>query len=1349
MALGRVDVHPLPPFSPLTSPTTLSQRWSVWKKRFETYLAALNITDKSQKRALLLYQAGQETQEIFETFQDRGEPDDYDRAISKLDAYFSPKKNIDYEILQFRQAKQLTDETVDQFCLRLRKLAVSCEFHDAEKEIKAAVIQNCLSKRLRRVALREEQLSLEQLLAKARALETSEVQAAGIEESLASMRSSQDNSATINRTFSNRAKNGKPPSAARRTPHLCRQCGYSWPHKKSCPAQGKQCAKCGKNNHFAQVCRSRIAPRTRRSEKSNSATQVRHHTEVESTDNSSTDDEYLYTMAVKPAKKKESSKPPTAIIQINSVPVQMIIDSGASTNIIDETAYQQICKREKIAITKPTNKILAYGSEKPLPAMGQFRATLESKSNYTVATIHVIKGSHGSLLSYHTATELGLIELKVNQLKDKPPDIEQLAATYPNLFNGIGELKDFNLRLHIDHNVPPVAQPPRRIPFHLRKQVAKELKKLEQDGIIEDVKGPTPWISPLVIVPKPNGTVRLCVDMRRANQAIQRERHANPTVDDVIHSLNGATMFSKIDLKSGYHQIKLSEESRFITAFSTPKGVKQFTRLNFGTNSASEIFQHVISERLHGIPGVLNISDDILIYGKTPEEHHKSLNAVLQRLSQHGLTLNKDKCLLYQTKLAFFGFVFSSNGISADPQKVIAIKNASSPKSVKDVRTFLGMATYCAKFIQNFSDLTKPLRDLTKKNASFVWTAQHEAAFNKVKEALTSDTVMAYFDSQKQTELVTDASPWGLSAILSQKTPGKNDRRIVAYVSRSLSDVEKRYSQTEREALAIVWAIERLHIYLYGANFKLYTDCKPIELILGNRKSKPSARIERWNLRIQDYTFDVVFTKGIDNPSDFLSRHPTPSAEGKTENLADQYVNFISYHSVPKAMTLEQIKIATRQDVTLQKLVELIQNGNWYSINTPEFLETIDKTIDIADLKSFRNVKDELTVNSDSSIILRGSRIVIPRNLREQALNIAHEGHQGLIKTKQLLREKIWFPNIDKIAKQIIDKCLACQANSQPNPPEPVKMSSLPPGPWDTIHIDFCGPFPTGEYVLVAIDAYSKFPEVDIIHSTSAQATIPKLDRIFATHGIPRIIKTDNGPPFNSTEIAKFMEQNGIQHDRITPLWPQANSQAESFMKPITKAIKSAYCEQKNWKKEIYRFLLNYRSTPHCSTGYSPAELLFNRKINNKLPQQAPDLSNSRLHSQVVENDAKAKAVMKRNADTINCSKKSEISIGDVVLVKQQKRNKFSTRFSPTKYRVIARKGTMITAENSKGDTITRNISFFRKVTLSFDSNLNSSDDDDGYDGYDGIENQNIPEPRYPQRARTQTYRYGQNIYDR
>ena len=235
------------------------------------------------------------------------------------------------------------------------------------------------------------------------------------------------------------------------------------------------------------------------------------------------------------------------------------------------------------------------------------------------------------------------------------------------------------------------------------------------------------------------------------------------------------------------------------------------------------------------------MSDDVIVYGKSQAEHDSTLRAVFQRFSERGLTLNKDKCKFNQEKLTFFGFVCSSEGISPDPVKVDAIHDAPPPTTAKDVRSFLGLATYCSKFIRNFSDLTQPLRDLTKKHATFRWTSQHAKSFQAVKSALESSTVMAYFDQNKETELVTDASPTGLSAILSQKSAGQDDRKIVAYISRSLTDVEKKYSQTEREALAAVWAIERLNLYLYGAHFTLITDCKPVEMILNNPMSRPPA----------------------------------------------------------------------------------------------------------------------------------------------------------------------------------------------------------------------------------------------------------------------------------------------------------------------------------------------------------------------------------------------------------------------------------------------------------------------------------------------------------------------------
>ena len=275
--------------------------------------------------------------------------------------------------------------------------------------------------------------------------------------------------------------------------------------------------------------------------------------------------------------------------------------------------------------------------------------------------------------------------LKINMVKPEHPTHEQLLNEYAHIFDGIGTLKDFEVKLHIDESVPPVAQPPRRIPFHMRQKVSDALAKLERDGITEKVSNATPWISPLVVIPKKDGDVRLCVDMRMANRALQRERHPTPTVDDLIHTLNESTVFTNLDLRSGYHQLTLAEESRHITTFATHKGLRRYKKLNFGTNSASKIFQHVISEQIRDIPNAVNIGDDIIIFGKTQAEHDDALRAIFQRFSLVGLTLNKDKCEFGQSQLTFFGFVFSGDGISPDPAKVDAIHNCPPPSSVKDV----------------------------------------------------------------------------------------------------------------------------------------------------------------------------------------------------------------------------------------------------------------------------------------------------------------------------------------------------------------------------------------------------------------------------------------------------------------------------------------------------------------------------------------------------------------------------------------------------------------------------------------------------------------------------------------
>lgn len=292
--------------------------------------------------------------------------------------------------------------------------------------------------------------------------------------------------------------------------------------------------------------------------------------------------------------------------------------------------------------------------------------------------------------------------------------------------------------------------------------------------------------------------IRLCIDMRLPNTAVQRERHISPTVDDIVHDLNGATMFSKLDLNAGYHQLELAPESRYITTFSTHIGLRRYTRLIFGISSAAEVFQHAIQNVLHGIQGVRNFSDDIIVFGTTPAEHDRSLEEVFKRLHDHNLTINRDKCEFHKTSLEFYGYVFSKDGISADPKKIQAITHMSLPQNPSEVRSLLGLVNYSARFIPDFSSITQPLRELTKKEIEWSWKVEHTEALNQLmKDRLVSNPVMSYFHPERKTNVIMDASPVGLGAILAQTDKVENKTYIVAYASRALTPVEQRYSQTD------------------------------------------------------------------------------------------------------------------------------------------------------------------------------------------------------------------------------------------------------------------------------------------------------------------------------------------------------------------------------------------------------------------------------------------------------------------------------------------------------------------------------------------------------------------------
>lgn len=433
----------------------------------------------------------------------------------------------------------------------------------------------------------------------------------------------------------------------------------------------------------------------------------------------------------------QSKKKPLPVcrIWVGATKVPVLIDTGASVNVMDATQFQRLSPKPTLLKTKA--RIYTYGGTVPLELQGVIEVEVAYGSRKLRTKFHVTKDRAGSLLGCSTAEALGLVTF-VRHVHQS--HAEAAMAEFPQLFDGLGCLKGVKVKLHIDKSVKPVALRHMRVPYHLRPLVEAELEKMEANGVIEKVSGPTPWVSPLVLAQKPKqpGAIRICVDMQLPNKAIQRERHITPTIDELVADINGAAWFSKVDLSSGYHQLELEESSRYITAFSTHVGLRRFQRLSFGISSAAEVFQEAIRNTLSGLEGMVNVSDDILIFSKSLEDHHHHLRAALRRLAESGLTLHKAKCQFYLQEVEFFGYRFSSKGLQVGPAKVKAIQSAAVPQTATEVRSFLGMANYCGRFIPHLATLSEPLRNLTKKDVVWKWSTAEAKAFNDIKKSTMS-----------------------------------------------------------------------------------------------------------------------------------------------------------------------------------------------------------------------------------------------------------------------------------------------------------------------------------------------------------------------------------------------------------------------------------------------------------------------------------------------------------------------------------------------------------------------------------------------------------------------------------
>ncbi|GFN75607.1 Zinc knuckle domain containing protein [Plakobranchus ocellatus] len=430
-------------------------------------------------------------------------------------------------------------------------------------------------------------------------------------------------------------------------------------------------------------------------------------------------------------------------IEISGRHTEILADSGASVNILPEQVYNALPTQP--ALEPCMNRIFPFSSSQPLEAKVQYKDTSR------IVSFVVVKTSEIPTIGWNTCQALCLLKA-VNKLQK-----EDITDEFSDVFSGLGKLQDHKVKLHIDKTIQPVAQKYRRIPFHIRKQLDKHLDKEEEMGVIEKATGPTPWI-----------------------------------------------ILYKLDLNQGYNQRELNEDSRYITTFATHRGLYRYKQLNFGVNSAAEIFQEVIRQTLNGLPGVINVSDDILVYGKSKEVHNQNLRRVLERLRSKNLTLNKKKCEFMKSSIEFLGHIFSAEVFKPCPSKLQEICEMPTLTCTSEVRSLLGMMNFCgAHFIPDYATLTYELRRLTQKNTAFKWTEKHDAALGILKSKLKNHITLCYFNPNKDTQVYVNAtaSPVGISAIFTQTHEEKP--QIFQIASRSLTETEQRYSQTEHESLAV------------------------------------------------------------------------------------------------------------------------------------------------------------------------------------------------------------------------------------------------------------------------------------------------------------------------------------------------------------------------------------------------------------------------------------------------------------------------------------------------------------------------------------------------------------------
>ncbi|MCG8032936.1 MAG: DDE-type integrase/transposase/recombinase, partial [Candidatus Thiodiazotropha taylori] len=803
--------------------------------------------------------------------------------------------------------------------------------------------------------------------------------------------------------------------------------------------------------------------------------------------------------------------------------------------------------------------------------------------------------------------------------------LKETLMSYQDVFAMNDEDMGFTdiIKHQIDTNESrPIKQRMRRLPHQMAEEADKQVDDMLKRGVIE--KSNSPWAAGVVLVRKKDGSFRFCVDYRALNNVTVKDAYPLPKIDETLDSLSGAKWFSTLDLYSGYWQVGMETSDKPKTAFITRKGLFQFRVLPFGLCNAPATFERLMESILAGLRWdiCLIYLDDVITFGKSFDEAVSNLQQVLERLRSAGLKLKPNKCELFAKSVTFLGHIISDEGVATDPEKIKAVQEWPVPINQTEVRSFLGLCGYYRRFIKGFSEIAKPLHTLTEKGRPFIWTDDHQIAFEKLKQHLTEAPILVFPDFTKDFILDTDASGTSIGAVLSQKIDGKE--RVVCFGSRTLSKSERQYSVTRKEMLSVVYFMKRFKHYLLGRRFLIRTDHSALKSLM--KTKDPEGQTARWIESLACFDFEIQHRQGKKHTNaDALSRVPVRKERPKQSVMVTHVRAEEEWDEFP---SLKEAQLADFEIKLVRSWVEKGERPTWSTVRGMSNR-----------IKSYWSQFQRLCIHNGflCRIWFEGKKpekyqVIIPKRLRETALQHCHDsiigGHFGMRKTLEKVRQRYYWAGLYKYVEQYVRSCDTCARGKAPPRTKRAPMKLAGAGyPMERIATDILGPLPETDkgnrYILVISDYFTKWVEAFPIPDQKAE-TVAKclVSEVISRFGVPSYIHSDQGRQFESQLYQEVCFLLDIKKTRTTPYHPQSDGMVERFNKTLEGLLRAfVNDEHSDWDERLPYVLMAYRSSVNETTGYTPNTLMLGREVTVPLDIQFANPHNAKeIQTEFVSN---------------------------------------------------------------------------------------------------------------------------------